>query len=178
MLPMHPGLGPMRGEPVLPFVPGATRPATPNATIPAAATPAAVAPTPAPATTGPRADAATTNADSKRIAAEIAAAQRAQTGLLLASLAGSAAPLPSAGTASNGDKQQADGKSAQTADPFRNHPFLPPPGASPAWVSKAMEQALAKYRQSQQLHPATQGTTDPLANGAAAGNLAASPPGP
>ena len=152
MMPLHPGLGPLRGEPTLPFVPGATSGAQPG--------------------TGPRADAKPASADSKRIAAEIDAAQRAQTGLLLASLGGSATPLPSAGMAGDDGARNGGDNSRQPADPFQNHPFIPPPGASPAWVGKAMEQALAKYRQSQLLRQSAPGGQNGTGNGAAANAIA------
>ena len=32
-------------------------------------------------------------------------------------------------------------------DPFRSHPYMLPPGASPEMVSRAMERALNKYQQ-------------------------------
>jgi len=157
MLPLHPGLGPLRGEPTLPFIPGATTGAQPGP--------------------GPRADAKPASADSKRIAAEIDAAQRAQTGLLLASLGGGATPLPSAGMAGDDGARTGGDKRRQPADPFQNHPFIPPPGASPAWVGKAMEQALVKYQQSQLLRQSAPGAgsggaANASTNGAAASGAA------
>lgn len=126
------------------------------------------------------AGAKTADSDSKRIAAEIAAAQRAQTGLLLASLAGSAT-TPSSGLAGDDGSKKSDERGTNPADPFKNHPMLPPSGASPAWVSRAMEQALMKYRRSQQLRQTPSGNagaSKPLVNGAAASGAGAAPPGP
>ena len=206
MMPLRPGLGgeqmmPLRpefgGTPVprtYPFGPGAPS----SGVAPRAPTGAQSA---KPSSAGPQANAQPAgvqpvavqtaakpaDADSKRIAAEIAAAQRAQTGLLLASLAGSATtPAPSNGLAGDdGNKKSGDDGSkknndrgASPADLFRNHPMMPPPGASPAWVSRAMEQALIRYQQSQQLKqnaPGNGGASNALTNGAASSNAVPTP---
>jgi len=80
-------------------------------------------------------------ADSQRIAMAIEQAQRAQAGLLLASL----------GADSADQKRGADNPAAiQQIQPFKAHPYLLPRGAPPQLISRAMEQALAKYQAAMQ----------------------------
>jgi hypothetical protein len=101
-------------------------------------------PVPSPPSPGPAAQ-APGDAESRRILAEVQATRRMQAGLLLASLAGSAPSLPSVG----GGTASPNGAAPSDTDPAAAHPFLPPTGASPMWVGRAMEEALAKYRKSQ-----------------------------
>jgi len=76
-------------------------------------------------------------AESQRIAAAINQAQRAQAGLLLASLGADRVDQ----TDESGDKT-----TAKQIQPFKAHPYLLPRGAPPQLISRAMEQALAKYQ--------------------------------
>jgi hypothetical protein len=163
MMPLRPGFGAQGGGRMMPLVPG----------VPGAAGGAQPA---AQSAAGPRADAMPADekpadGESKRIADQIAAAQRAQTGLLLARLAGSPT-TPAHGHA--GDDSR--GKDSNPADPFKSHAMPPPPGASATWISRAMEQALTRYQRSQQLQPGSSGSAakDPAA-GAASSNAAAAP---
>lgn len=91
-------------------------------------------------------------AERQRIAETLARARSQQAALLLASVA----PASGAGTDDADDKdaaKQQTGAAAPTpaaasphpGDPFRSHPFMLPPGASPEMISRAMEQALEKY---------------------------------
>lgn len=148
---LRPGLGPLRGEPTLPLAPGRS--------------------TAAPAASGtPHSDAKPMDAESRRIAAAVEDARRAQAALLLASLQGGVA-LPNAGTATEADGDDARAKDRAAADPFLRHPQIPPQGASSAWVNKAMERALERYQQTQQLQrgatPANRSVPAPVAPAAA-----------
>jgi hypothetical protein len=77
------------------------------------------------------------NAESQRIAKAIELAQRAQAGLLLASLGAVGSDKPQDNT---------DRAALQPAQPFEAHPYMLPRGAPPQQISRAMEQALAKYQ--------------------------------
>jgi len=79
---------------------------------------------------------------SQRIAKQVAEAQRAQAGLLLASLqavpaGGPARPRPH-------DKRDEQTATADAPAPPR-HPFLPPPGGTPGWTNESMAQMLERY---------------------------------
>ena len=83
-----------------------------------------------------------------RIAKKIFAAQKAQSHLLLASLAANR-PLQTA--AARAENREDRDKTVAPADPFVQHPNAIPAGASPQWVSNAMERALDKYQQTYRL---------------------------
>jgi hypothetical protein len=76
-------------------------------------------------------------AESQRIAKAIELAQRSQAGLLLASLGADSAEQP---------RDAGDRRSPQPVQPFKAHPYLLPRGAPPQLISRAMEQAMAKYQ--------------------------------
>jgi hypothetical protein len=76
-------------------------------------------------------------AQNQRIAKEIEKAQRAQAGLLLANLGAEFADRP---------RSEADQVTERQNQPFEAHPYLLPRGAPPQMISRAMEQALAKYQ--------------------------------
>ena len=87
------------------------------------------------------------SAERQRIAKAIDQAQRAQAGLLLASI-GAERVAPEQDTATKTTVEQ--------TQPFKAHPYLLPRGAPPQLVSQAMEQALAKYQSTlQQRNTAT-----------------------
>ncbi len=76
-------------------------------------------------------------AESQRIAEAIEQAQRAQAALLLANLGADRADQP---------RDAGNRTTAQQVQPFKAHPYLLPRGAPPQLISRAMEQALAKYQ--------------------------------
>ncbi len=76
-------------------------------------------------------------AESQRIAKAIEQAQRAQAGLLLANLGAESADQP---------RDAGNRTTAQHVQPFKAHPYLLPRGAPSQLISRAMEQALAKYQ--------------------------------
>lgn len=78
------------------------------------------------------------NEENERIAKAVEQAQRAQAGLLLASLG----IEPEAA----GQVNERGSAIAAQPQPFRAHPYLLPRGAPPQLVSRAMEYALAKYQ--------------------------------
>ena len=83
------------------------------------------------------------SAENLRIAKAIEQAQQAQAGLLLANL-GAETNL---GAESKDQPRNAGNLIAlQQAQPFKAHPYLLPRGAPPQLISRAMEQALAKYQ--------------------------------
>ena len=85
----------------------------------------------------PQIQTADRNAESQRIAKAIDQAQRAQAGLLLANLGADQSDQP----------REANERTApQQVQPFKSHPYLLPRGAPPELISRAMEQALAKYQ--------------------------------
>ncbi len=77
------------------------------------------------------------SAESQRIAEAIEQAQRAQAALLLANLGADRADQP---------RDAGNRTTAQQVQPFKAHPYLLPRGAPPQLISRAMEQALAKYQ--------------------------------
>ncbi len=96
---------------------------------------------------GDRARAAA-DTEGARIAQKIFEAQKAQSNLLLASLA---VKRPLQTDAAGTEGRQDKGKAAAPADPFGQHPNAIPAGASPQWFSDAMGRALDKYRQTYRL---------------------------
>jgi hypothetical protein len=108
---------------------------------PATAAHAPTSSTAAPAHAAEKPQTRTADADAARLRIQqwIEKAQRAQAGLLLASVAAE----PSATTRT----EDGDGAEAVTspAQPFRSHPYMLPPGAPPEMVNKAMAQALNRY---------------------------------
>jgi hypothetical protein len=77
------------------------------------------------------------SAENQRIAKAIEQAQRAQAGLLLANL----------GAENKGEtKTDEPSVTAPQAQPFQAHPYMLPRGAPPELISRAMEQAMAKYQ--------------------------------
>ena len=165
----------------------------PAAGRPAAGAPASVSPTPvsqapalpvvakgisdaalAPATAGAEQSGRTDRAGetaSARVAREIAAAQRAQAGLLLASLQAEGAAKQ---LTASGDKtgQEAEGVAVAplpTAPmPFRSHPYMLPPGAPSSLVASTMERALQRYHQGLQRQTAPTPAMVPAATPSAA----------
>jgi hypothetical protein len=122
--------------------------ATVNPNEPPAAGPASsVAPAATrapPATTAAPATAPDAAAERQRIATAIEKAQRAQAGLLLASIEADRAAtkrLDKDGEASSA-RAATD---AERTQPFRSHPYMLPPGAPPHLIGRAMEQALNRY---------------------------------
>lgn len=114
---------------------------------PAANTPAvlsAKAPAEDSAPTSRTASDADAAAERRRIAQSIEQAQRAQATLLLASL-GAERPTSTADESDDG-KTPLAGTAAPEPQPFRPHPYLLPPGASPEMVNRAMERALDRYQ--------------------------------
>lgn len=110
---------------------------------------------PAAAAKNERADAAETAR--ARLAREIAAAQRAQAGLLIASLQadGAAASLTAPGSDRTGPARPAAGEKAAEAAPaqaipFRGHPYMLPRGAPADLVANTMERAVQLYHHSLQ----------------------------
>lgn len=96
-------------------------------------------------------------AERQRINDTIARARNQQAALLIANLMPSAAGAlmgrdddESRSSHRNDPALFASAYATRTGDPFRSHPFMLPPGASPAMVSRAMEQALNKYQQGMQ----------------------------
>ena len=79
----------------------------------------------------------TENKQSQRISQAIERAQKAQAALLVASLGNS--PVENKVDDSGNEKPQ-------DVQPFSSHPYLLPQGAPPQLISRAMEQALAKYQ--------------------------------
>ena len=88
-----------------------------------------------------RGAAADDRAERRRIAGAIEQARRAQAGLLLANLGAENA------LQANSGKERPP---IQENQPFRNHPYLLPRGAPAQLISRAMEQALAKYQATRQ----------------------------
>ncbi|MEE8445996.1 MAG: hypothetical protein V3S44_11645 [Alphaproteobacteria bacterium] len=93
-------------------------------------------------------------AERQRITETIARARNQQSALLIASLMPSAAGAltgrdddGSESSRRNDPALFTSANAKRTGDPFQPHPFMLPPGASPAMVSRAMEQALNKYQQ-------------------------------
>jgi hypothetical protein len=80
-------------------------------------------------------------AERRRVAQAIEQAQRAQAWLLLASI-----EADRTATRQAGDGSDADDADAGPAQPFRQHPYMLPPGAPPQLISRAMEQALLRYQ--------------------------------
>ena len=123
---------------------------------PASGQPAAASPAPARATAAAEQPARTDRAGetaSARVAREIAAAQRAQAGLLLASLQaeGAAKQLTASGEETDREAESAAVAPPPTAPmPFRSHPYMLPPGAPSSLVASTMERALQRYHQSLQ----------------------------
>lgn len=88
---------------------------------------------------------------SARVTREIAAAQRAQAGLLLASLQaeGVAKQLTASGDEADQEAESAAIAPPPTAPmPYRSHPYMLPPGAPSSLVASTMERALQRYHQS------------------------------
>lgn len=150
----HPSNAP--ATPVLP----AAHPVVLEKVMPAAGVPEASPPATG-EKTGKGADAAEAARD--RIAREIAQAQRAQAGLLIASLQadGAAAALTASGddrskTASSATAAGATSASPLPALPFRSHPYMLPRGAPAHMVADSMERALQRYHRNlpQQSMPA------------------------
>lgn len=83
-----------------------------------------------------------------RIAKSIADAQRAQAGMLLASL-GSYRGMEALNGAAKDDRDDID-NTRESKDPFLAHPYALPQGASSAMMVKAMEKALNRYHQTRQ----------------------------
>jgi hypothetical protein len=77
------------------------------------------------------------SAENQRIASAIEQAQRAQAGLLLANLEADRTEKPI---------DTSDKALTQQIQPFKSHPYMLPRGAPPQLISRAMEQALAKYQ--------------------------------
>ena len=88
------------------------------------------------------------DAESRRITQSVLAAQKAQIGLLLASLGDG--PKPQHSAQQNAVQKQSPHPQAAPG----HHPNLAPGDVSPEWVMKAMNSALDKYQTSQAL-PAT-----------------------
>lgn len=82
-------------------------------------------------------------AERQRIAQSIDRARQAQAGLLLANVA---AERQSSKQATETKSEPTDALAVSQVQPFRSHPYLLPRGAPPELVSRAMEQALAKYQ--------------------------------
>lgn len=82
-------------------------------------------------------------AETRRIAQSIDRARQAQAGLLLANVG---AENPSSKTEPDPSGAVTSSAADQIHQPFRSHPYLLPRGAPPEMVSRAMEQALAKYQ--------------------------------
>ncbi len=88
------------------------------------------------------------DAERARIAKKIFEAQKAQSNLLLASIA---ANRPLQTDAARAERPEDKDKTVPPVDPFGQHPNAIPPGASPQWVSTAMGRALDKYQQTYRL---------------------------
>ncbi|MBT5049270.1 MAG: hypothetical protein HOM58_12290 [Rhodospirillaceae bacterium] len=82
-------------------------------------------------------------AERQRIAQSIEKARQAQAGLLLANVA---AEKPEPSTKPDAKNAPAIAAAPEQSQPFRSHPYLLPRGAPPELVSRAMEQALARYQ--------------------------------
>lgn len=98
-------------------------------------------------------------ADRQRIAQSIERAQKAQAGLLLANVG---ADKPAATQAPTEKNETADAAAEVQNQPFKPHPYLLPRGAPPEMVSRAMEQALAKYQTTLQQRNAPMPVAIPL----------------
>ncbi len=139
--------------------------APPPPAVPAAknAVPAMAAPTSAPEKADKPLEAGVDKmaADRQRITEGLARARTQQMALLLASLAPSSPEVREDRGGKEGNATRNIGAlpartagTALSSDPFRSHPFMLPPGASPAMVSLAMEQALNRYHQGQRARSA------------------------
>lgn len=104
------------------------------------------------------------DAERQRIAEAIQRAQQAQTGLLLANVGADKPPASEAIAKNAAPTNEAEKAQGQ---PFRSHPYLLPRGAPPELVSRAMEQALAKYQATIQQRNAPLPVAAPVINPAA-----------
>lgn len=103
---------------------------------------------------GPEADPRrVADAASKRIAARIEAARRAEMGLLIASLQGTqaaakASAKPTADDAKSDDTPLAatDGPKPDKLPALPKHPLLPPENVTADWIAEAMKRGLDSYR--------------------------------
>jgi hypothetical protein len=103
---------------------------------------------------------------SARLARQIAEAQRAQAGLLIANLQATGAV--SALTSSGDDAKTETGEGSEKLNraeslPFRSHPYMLPPGAPSSLVASTMERALQRYHQGLQRQNAPVPTMAPAA---------------
>ena len=101
---------------------------------------------------------------SARLTRQIADAQRAQAGLLIANLqaTGAVPALTESGDdAKTGSAEGKENRNQRVPLPFRNNPYILPPGAPSSLVASTMERALQRYHQGLQLQNAPAPTIAP-----------------
>jgi hypothetical protein len=101
---------------------------------------------------------------SARLTRQIAEAQRAQAGLLIANLQASGAVPPLTSSDENAKAASEEGKANRNRSaslPFRSHPYMLPRGAPSSLVASTMERALQRYHQGLQRQNAPAPTVAP-----------------